>query len=78
MKTSKWTGEKKRVEQSFTRQVVDRVNGGEGLYDATWKALMDVYFLEELRAKLTATALLGAAGHDVTPILETIKIKVNS
>lgn len=67
-KPSKWANVKEEERRQFTRAVVDYVNGGAGMYDATWRALVDVYFLEEIRAKIHAVALLAETGRDVSMI----------
>lgn len=67
-KSSKWANVRLAEQRAFARQLVDRVNAGEPLYDATWKTLMETKFLEEIRAKIHAVALLSEAGHDVSMI----------
>ena len=67
-KPSKWANVKEEEKRQFTRAMADYVNGGAGMYEATWRALIDVYFLEEIRAKIHAVALLAEAGHDVSMI----------
>ncbi len=78
LKTSKWEKVRKNEIEKFMRHIIDCVNGGASLYDATWQAMVEVNHVPKPRARMDAVLVLAAAGHDVEPILQMLKAEVDN